>query len=163
MWTKNTPGDIHDTHTFSRDCRQSRPWQDADLPAAVRDCSGNLIGSAFDFDEVWGDRRLHRLFQVPAELGGLGGRAVYLDTEGDFCGERMAEVGEAAKRDVLAALRTQARNAFEGHRFTDAVFYKRIQVRVSSAVQARDLINSSAKSVYIFVCFFCPTLVQFRS
>ena len=32
------------------------------------------------------------LSQVPAELGGLGGRAVYLDTEGDFCGERMAEV-----------------------------------------------------------------------
>ena len=32
------------------------------------------------------------MLQVPAELGGLGGRAVYLDTEGDFCGERMAEV-----------------------------------------------------------------------
>lgn len=65
--------------------------------------------------------------QVPAELGGLGGRAVYLDTEGDFCGERMAEVGEATKRDVLAALQTQERNAFEDHVFTDSVFYKRIQ------------------------------------
>ena len=35
--------------------------------------------------------------QVPAELGGLGGRAVYLDTEGDFCGERMAEVRSCVK------------------------------------------------------------------
>jgi RecA/RadA recombinase len=45
--------------------------------------------------------------QVPSVLGGLEGEAVFLDTEGAFCGERMAEVGQATKEDVVVALEAQ--------------------------------------------------------
>ena len=55
------------------------------LCATVQVCISYLIAKLERIRE-------HMLSQVPAELGGLGGRAVYLDTEGDFCGERMAEV-----------------------------------------------------------------------
>ena len=55
------------------------------LCATVQVCISNFIAKLERIRE-------HMLSQVPAELGGLGGRAVYLDTEGDFCGERMAEV-----------------------------------------------------------------------
>ena len=34
-------------------------------------------------------------------LGGLGGRAIYLDADGSFCAERMNQIAEATKRTAL--------------------------------------------------------------
>ena len=34
-------------------------------------------------------------------LGGLGGRAIYLDADGSFCAERMNEIAEATKSSAI--------------------------------------------------------------
>ena len=33
--------------------------------------------------------------------GGLGGRAIFLDADGSFCGERMNQIAEATKNTAL--------------------------------------------------------------
>ncbi len=53
--------------------------------------------------------------QVPVCLGGLGGEAVFIDAEGDFKGERMAQVVTATKEDVEAAIESQAMQQTEGY------------------------------------------------
>ena len=41
---------------------------------------------------------------VHFDVGGLGGRAIYLDTEGGFCAERMSEIAEATRNSTLKQL-----------------------------------------------------------
>ena len=38
-------------------------------------------------------------------LGGMEAKAVYVDTEGSFCAERLAQVAQATKRQVAGALK----------------------------------------------------------
>jgi len=39
--------------------------------------------------------------QIPVEYGGLGGKAVYIDTEGSFMVERVYQIAEGCIRDIL--------------------------------------------------------------
>ncbi|KAK6119377.1 hypothetical protein DH2020_046884 [Rehmannia glutinosa] len=39
--------------------------------------------------------------QIPADYGGLGGKAIYIDTEGSFMVERASQIAEACAEDML--------------------------------------------------------------
>ncbi|GER57501.1 DNA repair and recombination protein radA [Striga asiatica] len=39
--------------------------------------------------------------QIPADYGGLGGKAIYIDTEGSFMVERVRQIAEACAEDML--------------------------------------------------------------
>ena len=45
--------------------------------------------------------------QIPAELDGLSGKAVYLDTEGSFPSQRMKQIANATKKNVLEMIKVQ--------------------------------------------------------
>ena len=40
-------------------------------------------------------------FKLYSLTGGLGGRAIFLDADGSFCGERMHQIAEATKNTAL--------------------------------------------------------------
>ena len=41
------------------------------------------------------------IFKLYSLTGGLGGRAIFLDADGSFCGERMNQIAEATKNTAL--------------------------------------------------------------
>ncbi|KAG8391649.1 hypothetical protein BUALT_Bualt01G0209300 [Buddleja alternifolia] len=70
--------------------------------------------------------------QIPADYGGLGGKAIYIDTEGSFMVERALQIAEACAEDMLeynSLLRkdSQSHQAnIEPKAFLDNIFYFRI-------------------------------------
>ncbi|KAL6499380.1 DNA repair protein rad51c [Orobanche hederae] len=69
--------------------------------------------------------------QIPADYGGLGGKAVYIDTEGSFMVERVLQIAEACAMDMLeydSLLHKdfQARLHKQPNSFMDNIFYFRI-------------------------------------
>ncbi len=47
--------------------------------------------------------------QLPSSLGGSSGQAVYLDTEGSFCADRLTQIAVATKDCGVAALKAMGR------------------------------------------------------
>ncbi|GFP97889.1 DNA repair protein rad51 homolog 3 [Phtheirospermum japonicum] len=66
--------------------------------------------------------------QIPADYGGLGGKAIYIDTEGSFMVERVLQIAEACAEDMLEYNSySQARRVDkQPNSFMDNIFYFRI-------------------------------------
>ncbi|XP_047982723.1 DNA repair protein RAD51 homolog 3 [Salvia hispanica] len=70
--------------------------------------------------------------QIPAEYGGLGGKAVYIDTEGSFMVERVLQIAEACAQDMLeynTLLRRDSQACLvdkQPKSFLDNIFYFRV-------------------------------------
>ncbi|KAL6494081.1 DNA repair protein rad51c [Orobanche gracilis] len=70
--------------------------------------------------------------QIPADYGGLGGKAIYIDTEGSFMVERVLQIAEACAMDMLEydsllQKNSQARRVHkQPNSFMDNIFYFRI-------------------------------------
>ncbi|KAH6779764.1 RAS associated with diabetes protein 51C [Perilla frutescens var. hirtella] len=70
--------------------------------------------------------------QIPADYGGLGGKAVYIDTEGSFMVERVSQIAEACAQDLLEYNSLMRRDSQACHvdkqskSFLDNIFYFRI-------------------------------------
>ena len=48
--------------------------------------------------KLWPNILTYKLYSL---TGGLGGRAIFLDADGSFCGERMHQIAEATKNTAL--------------------------------------------------------------
>ncbi|KAL3616540.1 DNA repair protein rad51c [Castilleja foliolosa] len=66
--------------------------------------------------------------QIPADYGGLGGKAIYIDTEGSFMVERVLQIAEACAVDMLEynSYSQVRREDKQPHSFMDNIFYFRI-------------------------------------
>lgn len=70
--------------------------------------------------------------QIPADYGGLGGKAVYIDTEGSFMAERVLQIAEACAQDMLEYNNVLRRDSQacrvdeQPMSFLDNIFYFRI-------------------------------------
>ncbi|KAL3814926.1 hypothetical protein ACJIZ3_016194 [Penstemon smallii] len=70
--------------------------------------------------------------QIPADYGGLGGKAIYIDTEGSFMVERALQIAEACAQDMLeynSLLRKNfkpCQGNKEPKEFLDNIFYFRV-------------------------------------
>ncbi|KAL1543414.1 DNA repair protein rad51c [Salvia divinorum] len=70
--------------------------------------------------------------QIPADYGGLGGKAVYIDTEGSFMVERVLQIAEACAQDMLeynALLQRDSQACLvdtQPKSFLDNIFYFRV-------------------------------------
>ena len=47
--------------------------------------------------------------QIPKELGGVDGEALYIDTHGDFAVERMTEMAKSLRQQVLKKIEKEQR------------------------------------------------------
>ncbi|XP_051144688.1 DNA repair protein RAD51 homolog 3 [Andrographis paniculata] len=70
--------------------------------------------------------------QIPSDYGGLGGKAIYIDTEGSFMVERVLQIADACAVDMLEYNNILRRDseAFQVNKqsrdFLDSIFYFRI-------------------------------------
>ncbi|KAJ3679851.1 hypothetical protein LUZ60_016129 [Juncus effusus] len=71
--------------------------------------------------------------QIPIEYGGLGGKAVYIDTEGSFLAERAYQIAEGCINDILEKISTNNNREFisckekmQINNFLAGIFYFRI-------------------------------------
>ncbi|XP_042052045.1 DNA repair protein RAD51 homolog 3-like [Salvia splendens] len=66
--------------------------------------------------------------QIPAEYGGLAGKAVYIDTEGSFMVERVLQIAEACAQDMLEYNTLLRRDLVDKQpkSFLDNIFYFRV-------------------------------------
>ncbi|KAL6882099.1 hypothetical protein ACP4OV_011571 [Aristida adscensionis] len=70
--------------------------------------------------------------QIPVEYGGLGGKAVYIDTEGSFMVERVYQIAEGCISDILEYFPHSHEKSSSGHRklqpehFLADIYYFRI-------------------------------------
>ncbi|XP_078167017.1 RAS associated with diabetes protein 51C [Carex rostrata] len=70
--------------------------------------------------------------QIPVEYGGLGGKAVYIDTEGSFMAERAYQIAEGCISDILDIFPSNSREflsckeRLRANNFLDSIFYFRI-------------------------------------
>ncbi|ONM40627.1 recombination protein51 gene c [Zea mays] len=70
--------------------------------------------------------------QIPVECGGLGGKAVYIDTEGSFMVERVYQIAEGCIRDILEHFphshekSSSVQKQLQPERFLADIYYFRI-------------------------------------
>ena len=64
---------------------------------------------------------------LPQEIGGLAGKAVYLDCDGGFSFRRLREISQATKAMVLPVLHPNDQQRFHQTDLMDGVLYKRIE------------------------------------
>lgn len=90
--------------------------------------------------------------QIPSELDGLSGKAIYLDTEGAFHAERMKQIAQATKINVLQMIAAQKERmedetaaTFENRDFMDNILYKKID-SVDSLIHTLESLDQSILS-----------------
>ncbi|XAR63181.1 ATP diphosphatase [Bertholletia excelsa] len=67
--------------------------------------------------------------QIPVDYGGLGGKAIYIDTEGSFMVERALQIAEACIEDMMGFVEKNSKGVqFQMHPkdFLDNIFYFRV-------------------------------------
>lgn len=69
--------------------------------------------------------------QLPAVIGGLGGRAIYLDADGSFCAERMNQIAESTRKTALKQMvsigtKHSLKGRMADRNMMDGIFYRRI-------------------------------------
>ncbi|XP_057807382.1 DNA repair protein RAD51 homolog 3 [Salvia miltiorrhiza] len=97
--------------------------------------------------------------QIPADYGGLGGKAVYIDTEGSFIVERVLQIAEACAQDMLeynSLLRRDSQACGvdkQPKSFLDNIFYFRVCSYTEQIAVINDLVKliSEHKDVKIVV------------
>ena len=83
--------------------------------------------------------------QIPRAFGGVGGEAVYIDTEGSFMAERARDVAEASVRHMREVLKSYSRGAEGEERDEDRV--KEMEASLEDFTTERVL-----RGIYLFRC-----------
>mmetsp|Transcript_3991 Transcript_3991/g.7773 ORF Transcript_3991/g.7773 Transcript_3991/m.7773 type:complete len:359 (-) Transcript_3991:99-1175(-) len=86
--------------------------------------------------------------QIPHELGGVGGHAIYIDTEGSLIAERVVDMAHALVGEVssIAAASNNPQKVYAAKQLTvDSVLANMHYFRVHTATEQRALLNSLEK------------------
>ncbi|GJQ97251.1 DNA repair protein RAD51 homolog 3 [Tanacetum coccineum] len=67
-------------------------------------------------------------FQIPYDYGGLGGKAIYIDTKGSFMVERALQIAEACSDDMAEYSRMYRKGSHDKQPqdFLEIIFYFRV-------------------------------------
>ncbi|KAH9733106.1 DNA repair protein RAD51 [Citrus sinensis] len=94
--------------------------------------------------------------QIPVEFGGLGGKAIYIDTEGSFMVERALQIAEACVEDMLEYnrfLRNDCQVKTQPKDILENIFYFRIcsYTEQSAVINYLDKFVSEHKDVKVVI------------